>query len=130
MNVDVLIRNFSEKTRHRLRMVNYTILIGFLLYLTFVLVLLVPRQRPDALLMAAGGAIGLVTVVNDVLHHNQLIHSMELLPVGLFAFIVLQSFILSQRYAAYQRLANRDSLTLHAIDASGLEFDALRIPHS
>jgi TRAP-type C4-dicarboxylate transport system permease small subunit len=33
MNVDIMIRNFSERTRLRLRLLNYAILVGFLLYL-------------------------------------------------------------------------------------------------
>ena len=68
----------------------------------FVLVLLVratTRRREGSRAFAIGFAVLALAVINDVLFDMGLLPTGQLTAVGLFAFIVSQSFVLSRRFA-------------------------------
>ncbi len=71
------------------------VVFGFLL---FGLIKAVVRKQPHSLLLLIMIFFFFGTVVNDILLINGTIHSIEVAPLGLFAFIFAQSFILAKRF--------------------------------
>lgn len=56
------------------------------------------KRRQGILLVIIGFAPLLLTMINDILHSRMIIQTAYLVPLGLFIFILLQSFLLAYRY--------------------------------
>lgn len=56
------------------------------------------KRREGILLVIAGFVPLLLTMINDILHSRMIIQTAYLVPLGLFVFILLQSFLLAYRY--------------------------------
>ncbi len=83
---------------------NLIILVGCIL-VVFVLVKSILSKSEGAKLALTGFIILFATVVNDILSVNNVIHNMQLSSLGVFSFILLQSFISSTKFAnAYRRI--------------------------
>jgi PAS domain S-box-containing protein len=74
-----------------------TIIVG--IYLVYVVVSAAVRKREGSLFIAGGFLFLFLTVVNDILHTQNLIQTDVYAPFGLFIFILVQSFMLSQRFS-------------------------------
>jgi PAS domain S-box-containing protein len=66
-------------------------------YIVFVISRAVVNQRPDAILVAIGSIVAIVTVINDILYANEIIASFYLAPMGLLFFILFHSLNLSMK---------------------------------
>jgi signal transduction histidine kinase/CheY-like chemotaxis protein len=73
--------------------------IGFAVYILYVHVLAIMHKRNGALAIFAGFLVLFATVINDILHQNQLIHTSFLSPLGLFIFLFSQAFVISMRFS-------------------------------
>ncbi|MFC4809449.1 ATP-binding protein [Paenibacillus sp. GCM10023250] len=62
------------------------------------------RRRVGSAFVLAGVAVFVVTVLNDMLFYNEWLVYAQLVPLGLFFFMLMQSFIISKRFsnALYQ----------------------------
>lgn len=85
-----------------------------LLYGFLVLVRSTLHRREGALAMLFGYSIIFVSVINDMLNVNNVLHNGESVAVGLFFFILLQSFLLAGRYSRALKMVEkqREALTL------------------
>jgi signal transduction histidine kinase len=68
-------------------------------YLIYVVILATVRRREGATFIAGGLLFLFLTVVNDILHTQNLIQTGFFAPFGLFVFILVQSFMLSLRFS-------------------------------
>jgi two-component system sensor histidine kinase ChiS len=57
------------------------------------------KKRPGSILFLSGFCIFLVTIINDLLYANLIIHTVPLFYVGLAIFIVLLSILLSKQFS-------------------------------
>lgn len=63
------------------------------------------RRRDDALLFLAAFLFYFLCILNDTLHHQGIIHTAYIVPLGFLAFVFLQSVVLSRRYSkAFTRI--------------------------
>ncbi|OHD64601.1 MAG: hypothetical protein A2176_08955 [Spirochaetes bacterium RBG_13_51_14] len=69
------------------------------LYGLWVLIRAITRRREGAVPFCAGFIILFITVINDFLQSNMLVHTGYLVPLGLFIFIFSQAFLLSLRFS-------------------------------
>ncbi|MCP4721740.1 MAG: response regulator [Desulfobacteraceae bacterium] len=69
---------------------------GFMLY---ILVRALRQKEKGARIVLAGIAMVGFTVVIDILNANQLLHTIDLTPFGIFCLIFSQSYVLSSRFA-------------------------------
>ncbi len=74
-----------------------TILFGS--YILYVLYNANKKGRNGVKVFFIGFIILFLTVINDILFSNEYIHTVELLPLGLFAFIITQSYLVSSIFA-------------------------------
>jgi PAS domain S-box-containing protein len=57
------------------------------------------KKRDGAAIVLAGFSVLSVTIVNDILDHNELIQTGRIVPFGLFLFIFSQALLLSFRFS-------------------------------
>ncbi|MBT7713166.1 MAG: sensor histidine kinase [Deltaproteobacteria bacterium] len=69
------------------------------LYLVFVLVLAVKRQRRGSVLLLLGGLAFFISGLNDLAYNQLILKTGMFFPLGLFIFILFMSFVLAQRSA-------------------------------
>lgn len=74
-------------------------LLGACLHCTFVLIKATQKSRMGARIFLAGWIFLFATVVNDILHHQLLIYTATLFPLGFFIFIISQAIVLSMRFS-------------------------------
>jgi len=74
-----------------------TILIAF--YLLYVHVMAMVRKRSGALALCAGYLVLFATVLNDIMHQNQLVQTRFVAPLGLFFLLFSQAFVISMRFS-------------------------------
>ncbi|OHD76812.1 MAG: hypothetical protein A3J97_09195 [Spirochaetes bacterium RIFOXYC1_FULL_54_7] len=82
----------------------FTVLAG--LYISFVLVTGIFKKRNGAGILLAGFIIMFATVINDVLHSNEVIYTGFYVPMGLLVFIFSQAYLISLRFTKTLRLLN------------------------
>ncbi|HMV80464.1 MAG TPA: sensor histidine kinase [Leptospiraceae bacterium] len=92
----------------------------FMIYTSFVMVQALRKKREGAKIFLFGLFILFAGTVNDILHSMTLIRSEYLAPQSLFAFIFIQSVMLSRRFSKGFNLAENLSLELTELNA-GLE---------
>lgn len=68
-------------------------------YILFALLLAAYRQRDGALLIIGGALIVILAALNDILFYNEQAGLPDIYPVGVFIFVLSQSFMLSRRFA-------------------------------
>ncbi len=74
-------------------------------FVIYVLVRAVADRQEGAKLALSGFVILFLTVINDILSVNNVIHTMQLSSFGVFAFILMQSLISSIKFAsAFSRI--------------------------
>ncbi len=74
-----------------------SIIVGFV-FLFIGLIRAIIRKRRHALLLLSAILFLFLTAVNDILYVNGAINSIEIIPLGLFVFIFVQSFILAKKF--------------------------------
>lgn len=81
------------------------VIVVYGIYALFVIVRAAKCRRQGALLFLTGFSIFFATIVNDILAQQLIIQNQEYATFGLFAFVLCQAFLLSQRYAdAFNRV--------------------------
>jgi len=86
-------------------------------YTLYILTTALRRGREGASFVLVGVAIFVGAVVNDVMFYNEWIRSTELVPAGLFFFILLQAAILSRRFSRALRKVEDVSAELRELNA-------------
>lgn len=69
------------------------------LYVTFILIRAIARKREGAYVLLLGFLVLFGSVINDILHVNQFIHTGFYLSFGLFVFIFSQAFLIAVRFS-------------------------------
>ena len=69
------------------------------IYGIYILVTYALKKDWGAIIFLAGFSILLLTAINDILYHENLIETANLVPLGLFIFIFSQAFLLSLRFS-------------------------------
>ncbi|MBF0350551.1 MAG: response regulator [SAR324 cluster bacterium] len=82
----------------------------------YVLVRAVTKKREGARIFVGGFLIMFCAIINDILHHNQIISSDDMTPLGLFVFIFSQSFLLSLRFSQAFFTVEEQSQRLMVLD--------------
>ena len=86
------------------------------LYVIIAAIRLLRLKNIDAHVFFIGVLFVAISGINDALTHLEIIHSTDLLPFGVFMFLLTQSYILAQRYAnAYK---NNKKLSNELVDAN------------
>lgn len=88
----------------------FTVLAG--LYISSVLVLGIIRKRDGSGILLAGFMIMFATVINDVLHSNEVIYTGFYVPMGLLVFIFSQAYLISLRYTRTLQTVERQTQQL------------------
>jgi PAS domain S-box-containing protein len=70
-----------------------------ILYSFFVLIVSLKHRNIEALVFLFGFLILAITVINDILHVDEIIQTALFAPFGLFFFILSQAFLLSYRFS-------------------------------
>jgi len=81
----------------------YPLIIISMIYLWIVVSRAIMSSRPGSILAGASLLIFFITVMLDILRAEEIINIIPMAPIGFFSFILLQSFIVSIRYAATHR---------------------------
>jgi HD-GYP domain-containing protein (c-di-GMP phosphodiesterase class II) len=100
----------------------FTVLAG--LYISFVLAKGIIYKRDGAGILLAGFIIMFATVINDVLHSNEVIYTGFFVPMGLLVFIFSQAYLISLRFTKTLQTVERQTIQL--ID-SHAQFERSRI---
>ncbi|MCF2942628.1 sensor histidine kinase [Paenibacillus tarimensis] len=74
-------------------------IVAIALYLVIVLVKGFIRKREGSVFVLVGVMVFIITVINDILYYMESLHSTDLVPLGLFFFILMQAFIISTRFS-------------------------------
>lgn len=89
------------------------------------------RKKKEAVIFLAGFAIFTLTILNDVLYSRQMIYTTQLVPFGLFVFILCQAILISRRFSRAFFTVSRQQQILEAevarrkrIEADLLESEA------
>ncbi|MWC30251.1 sensor domain-containing diguanylate cyclase [Paenibacillus sp. MMS18-CY102] len=86
-------------------------IIGFVSYAFIVFLLAVIRRREGSVISGIGGTILIACIINDILYYRGIIQTGDYVTMGLFSFIVAQSFILaikfSKAFASSEELARK-----------------------
>ena len=82
------------------------------IYAVFILIKAVIRKRQGSLILLSGFLLMFATVINDVLHANQIIHTGFYLPLGLLFFLFSQAFLLALRFTIAFETVDRQTKRL------------------
>ncbi len=74
--------------------------IVLIIYILWVLLRAISRKREGAKVFISGCVIILFACINDTLYISQFINTTLVFPLGIFAFICSQSYVLSKRYTS------------------------------
>ncbi|MCR2805746.1 sensor domain-containing diguanylate cyclase [Paenibacillus soyae] len=90
-----------SKLRHFMFLLPYfqIVIVVAISYALFVFVLATIRRREGAAISVGGAFLLTLSVFNDVLYNQGLIHTGYMVPIGLLIFIISQSFILGMSYS-------------------------------
>ncbi|PKL37515.1 MAG: hypothetical protein CVV44_14295 [Spirochaetae bacterium HGW-Spirochaetae-1] len=95
--------------------------IASIIYAMYILIGVVKAHREGAGIFLAGLLFFFGTVINDMFHAAQIIHTAFLTPYGLFIFIFSQSFLLSLRFSrafvVNERLTEELNILNRALEA-------------
>ncbi|RXZ80181.1 hypothetical protein EBB07_19695 [Paenibacillaceae bacterium] len=69
------------------------------MYIMYVLIRARIRRREGATLVLSGISVFILTILNDMSFYNEWFGVGDLIPAGLFFFIMMQSFIISSRFS-------------------------------
>ena len=106
----------SPKTITQTLPVFYLIVLMTCFYMLYVTVLAIYRKREGSLIFLIGFVFLPVTVINDMLHTEHIVHTEYLAPAGFFIFLFSQAFLISRRFSRAftavkeQHLELRDTL--------------------
>jgi len=83
----------------------FTLISG--IYALIAIILAIYHKRHGAVVFFLGFLVLFSSTINDILHANLIIISFFMVPLGLFIFIFLQSYLLSQRFSiAFKSVKN------------------------
>lgn len=94
-------------------------------YLVFLGVKALLRKDPGIAILLAGGIVLGATGINDILHTQQMIYTANYSPLGLFIFIIAQSYALAKIQADTYRSLERVTIHLKKTNAAYERF----VPH-
>ena len=91
------------------------------IYLAYTVILAMVREREGSIFITGGFLFLFLTVVNDILHTQNLIQTGFFAPFGLFVFILVQSFMLSRRFSKAFSVAEAMSEYLSKLNVENLK---------
>ncbi|MFD2381072.1 ATP-binding protein [Paenibacillus xanthanilyticus] len=86
------------------------------LYILLVLWRALFRKREGAGFILVGVAVFVATILNDILFYNEMLVRTQLVPIGLFFFMLMQSFIISSRFSNALRGVEQASAELRELN--------------
>jgi two-component system sensor histidine kinase ChiS len=92
------------------------------MYILIALLLAVYKRKEGALLILTGSLVFISTVFNDIFYFNEKLLTGNLAPLGLFIFILLQSFVISSRFSKAFKAVEHMSERLLSMDKLKDEF--------
>ncbi|MBF0121013.1 MAG: response regulator [Desulfobacterales bacterium] len=96
------------------------------IYSLYALIKAYINRRGGAIFIIGGFLIWFITAVNDILFHNQIIHTTQMVSFGLFVFIFSQAFMLSMRFSKAFSDVEFLSYDLESKNEKLLEMDKLK----
>ena len=78
----------------------YLIVPFIVIVLSVVTVTMIRQKTKGGGIYLAGNFIVILSIINDVLHHTGIIHTTDLLFIGVFAYFFSQSFLIAQRFSS------------------------------
>ncbi|XEC92650.1 ATP-binding protein [Paenibacillus tarimensis] len=87
------------------------------LYALVVLWIAKRRKRDGAGLVLIGVSVFVLTIINDMSFYNEWFGAGDLVPIGLFFFIMMQSFIISSRFSNALRRVEQVSSEVRELNA-------------
>lgn len=93
-------------------------LLLLVLYIVYGLVQAVLRRSVGARMNLLAGIVFLAAVLNDILYYNFLLETIDLVTLGLFAFLFTQMFMLANKFASSYREVERLSGELAAVNSN------------
>jgi signal transduction histidine kinase len=90
--------------------------LGTSLYALLILIKAQIHKREGATFVLTGVAVFVLTVMNDMLFYNEWMVTYQLVPLGLFFFMLMQSFIISSRFSAALRRVGQVSDELRELN--------------
>jgi len=78
----------------------YIIIPFIIVVLTVVTIAMVRQKAKGGSIYLAGNFVVIFTIINDVLHHSGVIHTTDLIFLGVFAYFFSQSFLIAQRFSS------------------------------
>ncbi len=85
------------------------------LYVCYVIIKAVVYKREGARVVLTGCVVLILTFVNDVLYYREIIHTADLVGVGLFIMIFSQSYVLSSKFSKAFKMVEVLSVHLEKI---------------
>lgn len=82
------------------------------IYFIYSMILAFKKKLEGASVFAAGLAVFLVSITNDMLHTNEIINTGHFAPFGLLGFIFSQAFILSRKFSIAFRTSESLSIEI------------------
>ncbi|MBC7382692.1 MAG: sensor histidine kinase [Bacteroidia bacterium] len=70
-----------------------------LLYLLNIIIKILVHKRPYSIAVTSAYILIFLTGMNDILYSQEIIHSVYLLPLGIFAFSFIQAFTLTHKFS-------------------------------
>ncbi|MFC5648378.1 sensor histidine kinase [Paenibacillus solisilvae] len=90
--------------------------LGVCLHALFILIKAQFQKREGSTFVLTGVAVFVITVMNDMLFYNEWLVTYQLVPLGLFFFMLMQSFIISTRFSAALRRVEQVSDELRELN--------------
>lgn len=89
-------------------------------YLLYVYFMAAKRKREGAALGLVFGLVFFLTIMNDYLFHNNIIHSIDLMAYGFIVFLIAQIIIITINYSNLFKKVDKLTLEVHELN-QGLE---------
>ncbi|MBD2861712.1 ATP-binding protein [Paenibacillus oceani] len=93
------------------------------LYMMYVLLQAIRLNRKGAIPFSTAGAVYALTVMNDLLYYNGLLHTGSLSAYGLFIFVIVQTYMLSSAFS--EAFAKVEELSRKLLSADRLKDEFL-----
>ncbi|WP_274650556.1 sensor histidine kinase [Paenibacillus humicola] len=91
--------------------------LGVSLYALAVLVFACMRRRDGSFFVLTGVAVFVVAILHDIFLYNEWYGTKQMVPLGLFFFILMQSFIISSRFSSALNRVETVSSELRELNA-------------
>lgn len=101
------------------------IILAGIIYMLLVIIKAIKNKKNGAVLILVGATALILVSVNDVLYAQYLSSYQNMLPLGLYIFILLQSFILAKHFSQAVSLSEELAIANHKLNRNNRTKDKL-----